>query len=110
MPPRCSSHCLSAGLGPLASLSPQPLLVVHVEADCLAEELTHGAVFLLYELPYLLVHLGGEREGDGLSVSGHDVLPVVILGHTLILNESGDVVNIVRDNPPIRLTTYTKKN
>ena len=37
---------------------------------------------------------GWQREGDGLSLPGHNILPQVILGHTMIVHDQSTGVKI----------------
>ena len=69
----CSFLVVPAGLGPLSAFPPQPLPLVHVQADGLAEELAHGAALFLQQLLHLLRQLRGHREGDGLTGCGHSL-------------------------------------
>ena len=62
---------VSAGLGSLAALLPQPLPLLHVQVDDVAEALAYGAALLLQHLLHLLARPQGYREGDGLSGRAH---------------------------------------
>ena len=76
---------------PLVPHTTQPLPFLHVEAEGLADKLAHGSALFLHQLPDLLGHLRGQREGDDFRLPrcGHSLFLslIVILCHTLTMNE-----------------------
>ena len=68
MRPPCSFLVVPAGRRPFAALPPQSFPLLHVQADGLAQELAHGAAFLLDPCCTCSANSGGMEKVIVLSV------------------------------------------